>query len=117
MSFSNNRRAFKRNETEAYVLISESESTDYKEAWSVNFSVDGMFFLTDEPIKKGTDVSVEALMPTTDVFGNESCMGFRAEVVRCRKLRNSNPVQYGVGVQFYEPISVTGNFSYIPTIE
>lgn len=117
MPSSTNRRAFERSNTEAYVLISEDDTSHYKEAWSVNFSVDGMFFLLDQPMKKGTNVNVEALMPSTDMFGNEACMGFRAEVVRCRKVRSKSPAQYGIGVQFSEPISLPGYFCYVPVVD
>jgi hypothetical protein len=75
-------------------------------ARTVNFSQDGMYFVSDAEFHPGAAVFIRANNDSPRQKLPENTDGLRqttlAEVRWCRKL-SENPTHYQVGVKYYEP--------------
>jgi hypothetical protein len=75
-------------------------------AMTVNFSQDGMYFVSDVEFHPGSTVLIRTVNESPHPKLPENTEGLRqttlAEVRWCRKI-SENPSHYQVGVKYYEP--------------
>jgi hypothetical protein len=75
-------------------------------AWTVNFSQDGMLFVSQKEFYPGSAVVIQAINDSSHQEDPENMEAMRqttiAEVRWCKKI-SENSAQYQVGVKYYEP--------------
>ncbi len=93
-------RACERYCYEASVLYSKHGRSDDSAAIIYNYSMDGIYFESEYPVRPGSDIYIKMVNRSTD-----ACDGYRVEVKWCKEIDRPDISGYGIGVQYSRPIS------------
>ena len=100
------KRRTSRHAIEAPIFCSYFNRPVSSSARIINFSQDGMYFVSDVDFNPGSAVFIRAKNDSPHQKLPENTEGLRqttlAEVRWCRKI-SENPTHYQVGVKYYEP--------------
>lgn len=101
----NIRRVKARNYYEAPILFADFTSGYYYDGVMKNCSMDGMHFISDFPVKPGSNIYIETMVDSTPItFVPQDYDCYDAEVKWCREITDCETLFYGIGVQFCDAI-------------
>jgi hypothetical protein len=105
MTNAQDKRRTGRRTVDTPILCSYFNDLDSASARTVNFSTDGMYFVSDREFIPGSAVLIRAKNGSPHPAMPENTEGLRqttlAEVRWCRQI-STNPAHYQVGVKYYE---------------
>lgn len=83
---------------------SETDEFTMGDGIAYNYSLNGMYFETTNPIPPNSPVYIEAQKDSLSALGFDVDEGHHAEVKWCRR-KDSEFGSYNIGVQLYEPLT------------
>jgi len=90
------KRAFERFEDQAEIIYGVPGSGSFANAKMFDCSMGGMFFMSRYAMEPGTPISIRI---------NHLCSIFDAKVIRCMEMLGEARPEYGIGIQYLEPVS------------
>lgn len=83
-----------------------AESDTFEISYGIvhNYSTNGLFFETKNPLQPNDPVCLSLKERSSDKSDNELAIGVHARVVWCKILNTDFDPSYGVGVKYFEPI-------------
>ena len=90
------KRAFERFEDQAEIIYGVLDSGNFSNAKMFDCSMGGMFFMSKYAMEPGTPISIRI---------NHLCSIFDAKVIRCMEMAGETRHEYGIGIQYMEPVS------------
>jgi hypothetical protein len=93
-------RVFSRNNFKTTVVFTDFDKEEFHQGEMVNSGVGGMCFVTDRPLKSGTNIFIrmEGLAP--DPYWPESAEAYLGEVRWCQEKQGTDGILYYIGVRF-----------------
>lgn len=83
-------RSHERVDFDTPVLFADTNQQEHQRAMMHNFSDNGMYFESDEPLRTGSEVSVKTL---------EFCSINKCRVRWCGRLKSDSEEKFGIGLQ------------------